>query len=56
MANHLTSDILEAKNIAVPNVVPYRNKLKLTEEVRLASETNVGNVGVEIGTVNSKNS
>jgi hypothetical protein len=24
---------LEAKNIAVPNVVPYRYKLKLTEEI-----------------------
>jgi hypothetical protein len=33
MENHLTSCILEAKNIAVPNVVPYRYKLKLTEEI-----------------------
>jgi hypothetical protein len=33
MVNHLTSYILEAKNIAVPNVVRYRYKLKLTEEV-----------------------
>jgi hypothetical protein len=32
IVNHLTSCILEAKNIAVPNVVPYRYKLKLTEE------------------------
>jgi hypothetical protein len=33
MVNHLTFSILEAKNIAVPNVVPYRYKLKLTEEI-----------------------
>jgi hypothetical protein len=33
MVNHLTSCILEVKNIAVPNVVPYRYKLKLTEEI-----------------------
>jgi hypothetical protein len=33
MVNHLTSCILEAKNIAVPNVVSYRYKLKPTEEI-----------------------
>jgi hypothetical protein len=31
MLNHLTSCILGAKNIAVPNVVPYRYKIKLSE-------------------------
>jgi hypothetical protein len=33
MVNHLTSCILEAKNIAAPNVVPYRYNLKVTEEI-----------------------
>jgi hypothetical protein len=33
MVNHLTSSILEATNIAVPNVVPYRYKYKLTDEI-----------------------
>jgi hypothetical protein len=33
MVNHLTSCILEAKNIAVPNFLPYRYTLKLTEEI-----------------------
>jgi hypothetical protein len=33
MVNHLTSCILEAKNIADPNFVPYHYKLKLTEEI-----------------------
>jgi hypothetical protein len=34
IVNHLASCILEAKNNVrnVPNVVPYRYKLKLTEE------------------------
>jgi hypothetical protein len=33
MVNHLTSCILEAKNIAVPNVVAYRYKIQLTQEI-----------------------
>jgi hypothetical protein len=33
MVSHLTSCIFEAKNTAVPNVVPSRYKLKLTEEI-----------------------
>jgi hypothetical protein len=33
MVNHVTSCILESKNIAVSNLDPYRYKLKLTEEV-----------------------
>jgi hypothetical protein len=33
LVKYLTSSILEAKNIAVPNVFPYHYKLKLTEEI-----------------------
>jgi hypothetical protein len=33
MVNHLTSCILESKTIVLPKVVPYRYKLKLTEEI-----------------------
>jgi hypothetical protein len=47
MVNHLPTRILEAKNLVVPNVVRYRYKL--------ASEINVGDVKVEIRTVNSRN-
>jgi Reverse transcriptase (RNA-dependent DNA polymerase)/Endonuclease-reverse transcriptase len=33
MVDNLTTAILEAKTIAIPNIVPYRYKLKLTNEV-----------------------
>ncbi len=33
MINHLTSAILDAKTVAIPNIVPYRYKLKLTDEI-----------------------
>jgi hypothetical protein len=33
MVDRLTSCVLEAKNIAVPNVVPYRYRLRLTRDV-----------------------
>jgi hypothetical protein len=33
MVNRLTSCVLEARNIAVPNVVPYRYQLRITRDV-----------------------
>jgi hypothetical protein len=59
MVNHPTSCILEVKNIVVPNVFPYRYKLKLTEEIgdliRFRNQF-IADVGVKIRTVNSRSS
>jgi hypothetical protein len=33
MVNRLTSCVLEARNIAVPNVVPYQYQLRITRDV-----------------------
>jgi hypothetical protein len=52
MVNHLTYCILEAINIAVPNVDQYRFILKLTEEIT-GNQYRRRDVGVEIRTVNS---